>query len=63
LTDLYFFRLFDLNGPAWREVRREAESGREAASEYPPRETLDALLPPPGRTIVLEEPIRQSGAG
>jgi asparagine synthase (glutamine-hydrolysing) len=60
LTDLYYFRLFDLNGPAWRLVRRAAEPGRDAASAFLRRDALDALLPPPDVPIRLEDPIRHA---
>jgi asparagine synthase (glutamine-hydrolysing) len=45
----YYHRTFDLDGAAWLQVRREAESAREAAYAWFDRETFDRLLPRPGQ--------------
>lgn len=44
----YYHRIFDLDGPGWRDIRRGAESAREAAYAWFDRATFDALLPPVG---------------
>jgi asparagine synthase (glutamine-hydrolysing) len=46
-------RLYDINNPGWRLVRREVESVRRQAYEFFDRAVLDELLPPPQNEIPL----------
>jgi asparagine synthase (glutamine-hydrolysing) len=45
----YYTRTLDFEGPAWHDVRRGAESVREAAHDLFDRTTFDTLLPPVGQ--------------
>ncbi|HWP59921.1 MAG TPA: asparagine synthase-related protein [Candidatus Acidoferrales bacterium] len=50
-------RLYDINGPGWVSVRREAEPFRKHAYEFFQKKELDALLPAPGTPIAYEHPV------
>ncbi len=55
-----YYRLYDINSPIWREVRRLAEAGRRRATEVLDAAELNAFLPPPDARIDLREPINDS---
>lgn len=46
-----YYRIFDVNGPGWTAVRREAERSRELAYDFFDKKALDELLPPPDAVI------------
>jgi hypothetical protein len=50
----YWYRVNNLNGEAWRQVRRTADSSRERAAGVFNRDVLDAILPPPGQPVVFD---------
>jgi asparagine synthase (glutamine-hydrolysing) len=53
----YYHAVFDLNGPGWRSVRRDAEKGRSRAGLFFDSAELLRHLPPP------DAPIAAAGAG
>jgi len=53
-------RLYDLNGPGWRAVRRQAEPYRERLAGLVVPEVLGELLPPPDVTVDLRDTIIDS---
>jgi asparagine synthase (glutamine-hydrolysing) len=56
----YYYRVFDINGPGWSAVRREAEPYRSRLSDLLDKSTLDALLPPPDVPLHCDDPIIDS---
>jgi hypothetical protein len=52
--------VFDINGPGWSAVRREAEPYRSRLSDLLDKSTLDALLPPPDVPLHCDDPIIDS---
>lgn len=57
---LYYQRLADLNGDAWRAVRREADHCRPLAERLLDPATLTRLLPPHDQRIEVKDVIRDS---
>ena len=57
----YYHRVWDLNNPGWRNIRREAEPSRERAYDYFNRGELDSLLPAPDQEIQSDNIIYTSG--
>ena len=55
-----YYRLYDINSPAWRIVRRMAESKRHRVTDALDEATLASLLPSPDSPIELREPITES---
>jgi len=55
-----YYRLFDIDSPMWRAVRRLAERGRSHAAQFLDRRVLDELLPSPDMRIELRDPITDS---
>ncbi|PYO14253.1 MAG: hypothetical protein DMD31_10675 [Gemmatimonadetes bacterium] len=55
-----YVRLYDLNGPGWRAVRRQAEPYRERLAGLVVPEVLGELLPPPDVTVDLRDTIIDS---
>jgi len=55
-----YYRLYDINSPTWRTVRRMAESNRRRATDALDEATLALLLPAPDMPIELREPITES---
>jgi asparagine synthase (glutamine-hydrolysing) len=53
----YYYRVFDINGPGWRAIRREAEPLREKLLDLFDRAALEELLPPPEAVASFEDPI------
>jgi asparagine synthase (glutamine-hydrolysing) len=53
----HYYRIYDVNGPGWVAVRREAERHREGVLDLFDRDTLQRLLPAPETVIVHEDPI------
>ena len=47
LENRRYYRLYDINGPGWLAVRREAEQSRSLAYEWFDQKLLDTILPPP----------------
>ena len=56
----YYFRVFDFNGEAWRNVRRMAETYRAAASPLLSPEAVQKLLPSPDATVAFKDGIIDS---
>ena len=56
----YYYRIFDFDGPRWRSVRQGAEAARGAAYEFFDRDTFDALVPRPGQSGMMRDPIAAS---
>jgi asparagine synthase (glutamine-hydrolysing) len=56
----YYYRIFDFDGPRWRSVRQGAEAARGAAYEFFDRDTFDALVPRPGQSDMMRDPIAGS---
>jgi asparagine synthase (glutamine-hydrolysing) len=52
-----YYRLYDINAPHWRTVRRLAHEARSRCSDLVDPIELDALLPPADQTIALGDPI------
>lgn len=50
----YYYRIFNINNPGLRAVRREVEPYRDAVSDLFNREALDTLLPPPEVPIPIQ---------
>jgi len=58
----YYYRIWNLNNPGWRQIRQEAEANRILASQILDENSLSKLLPPPDATIkVRNEVIDTSG--
>ena len=55
-----YYRLYDINSPMWRAVRRMAEDGRKCAAQVLDPKELNALLPPPDVPIDVRDPITDS---
>ena len=55
-----YVRLYDLNGPGWRAIRRDAEPYRRRLAGLFVPEVLNECLPPPDVTIALGDPIIDS---
>jgi len=55
-----YYRLYDINSPTWRAVRRMAESTRRRATDALDEATLASLLPAPDMPIELRDPITGS---
>jgi asparagine synthase (glutamine-hydrolysing) len=53
----YYHRVYDINGPGWLAVRREAERYRERALDLLDRDALQQALPSPETRIIHEDPI------
>lgn len=47
----YYYRIWNLNNPGWRQIRQEAEANRILASQILDENSLSKLLPPPDATI------------
>jgi asparagine synthase (glutamine-hydrolysing) len=56
----YNARVYDVNGPGWRAIRRAAEPCRESVGQVFHRAVLDAILPPPEVPIRCRDPIVDS---
>lgn len=56
----YYFRVYDFNGAAWRNVRRMAETYRAAASPLLSPEAVQKLLPSPDTTVAFKDGIIDS---
>jgi len=57
---LYYSRLADFNGPAWKAIRVEAERYRGLVEEFLEPESLTRLLPGPERNVDVRDPIIES---
>jgi len=57
---LYYSRLADFNGPAWKAIRVEAERHRGLVEEFLDPELLTRLLPGPERNVEVRDPIIES---
>jgi asparagine synthase (glutamine-hydrolysing) len=55
-----YHRLFDINAPRWRAMRRIAEPGRRRAAEVLHPVALDALLPGPDADVEPRYPVAGS---
>lgn len=53
----YYHRMYDINGPGWRAVRRLAEPHRERLSPFFHMDVLAELVPPPDTRIVVRSTI------
>jgi asparagine synthase (glutamine-hydrolysing) len=53
-----YYRIFDINGPGWVAVRREAEKCRDLAHGFFERDALAELLPPPDVPIAYRDGIQ-----
>jgi asparagine synthase (glutamine-hydrolysing) len=53
----YYYRMYDLNGPGWRAIRRLAEPHRETLSDLFDVKALREYLPPPEDTIEMRDTI------
>jgi asparagine synthase (glutamine-hydrolysing) len=53
----FYHRIYDLNRPGWRAVRRLAEPHRERLSPFFQMDVLAELLPPPDTRILVRNPI------
>lgn len=60
LLPFYNARIYDINGPGWQAVRREAEPHRPRAYAFLEKAVLDELLPPPPAPISSPHPIIDS---
>jgi len=56
----YYYRTFDMDSPAWREVRSEVEARHDAAGVLFERSVLREFLPPPGGTWPPGNPLRMA---
>ena len=45
----YYVRMYDFDNAGWQDIRRAAEPGRAAMSEWFEQDALAALVPPPGQ--------------
>jgi asparagine synthase (glutamine-hydrolysing) len=52
-----YYRIYDINGPGWLAVRREAEQSRSLAYEWFDKKVLDTILPPPDVPIPNKDAI------
>jgi asparagine synthase (glutamine-hydrolysing) len=52
-----YYRMYDINGPGWLAVRREAEQSRSLAYEWFDKKVLDTILPPPDVSIPYKDAI------
>lgn len=54
----YFYRVYDLDSPGWRKVRRAAEPGRSSLDDLFDMELVtEDYLPPPDRDVDLDDAI------
>lgn len=58
----YYHRVYDVNGPGWRAIRRVAEPYRETLSTLFNMDALAELVPPPDARIALPSTIAHSFA-
>jgi asparagine synthase (glutamine-hydrolysing) len=56
----YYHRIYDINGPGWRAIRRLAEPHRERLADLFDMDVLRELLPPPDIRIAVEHTIRDT---
>ncbi|HVF40398.1 MAG TPA: asparagine synthase-related protein [Gemmatimonadaceae bacterium] len=56
----YYHRIYDINGPGWRAVRRRAEPFRELLADIVDMKVMRELLPAPEETVVVTNKIRES---
>lgn len=56
----FYHRIYDLNGPGWRAVRRRAEPNRARLSDLFRTSELEEYLPPPSEDIQLDRTIMDS---
>lgn len=56
----HYHRVYDINGPGWRAVRRLAEPHRERLADLVVMDVLAELVPPPDAHIAVEHRIRDS---
>lgn len=56
----FYHRIYDLNGPGWRAVRRRAEPYRGRLSDLFQPSELQNYLPPPSEEVHLERTIMDS---
>jgi hypothetical protein len=54
----YYYRTFDMDSPAWCEVRNEVEARHDAAGALFDRTALREFLPPPGGSWPPGNPLR-----
>jgi asparagine synthase (glutamine-hydrolysing) len=52
-----YYRIYDINGPGWTELRRQAEPCRDMAYGFFEKKALDELLPPPGVPVPARDGI------
>lgn len=52
-----YYRVMDVNGPAWRAIRTAAEPHRRLAYAYFRPQELDAIVPPPDAQPAYADPI------
>jgi asparagine synthase (glutamine-hydrolysing) len=57
---LYYYRIYDFNGPGWRAIRERAEPLRRLGEELFSRDALLELLPPPDRRVETRDGIVES---
>lgn len=56
----YYHRVYDINNPGWRAVRRMAEPHRERLADLVDMDVLRELVPAPDAKIEVEHKIRDS---
>lgn len=56
----YYHRVYDINGPGWRGVRRLAEPHRERLADMMSMDVLAELVPPPDTHIEVEHKVRDT---
>ena len=58
----HYHRIYDINGPGWRAVRRSAEPNRDLLADLLNMDVMREILPPPDSTITVVNKIRDSYA-
>jgi asparagine synthase (glutamine-hydrolysing) len=56
----YYHRVYDINGPGWRAVRRLAEPHRERLAQLVDMDVLAELVPSPDARVAVEHTIRDT---
>jgi hypothetical protein len=57
-----YARLFDVDHPRWRDVRRAAEPLRRRLHEVLDGREVDRILPPADHRVGLRDPVNGGGA-
>jgi asparagine synthase (glutamine-hydrolysing) len=53
----HYFRLYDVNGPGWKAVRRQAEQYRDCLADYCDMDVLRRIVPAPEVNIAFKDSI------